>query len=143
MLYFFFVYLNIYLFIFINWINHLFQNFIFLQTFGSKTLNELVKRKSANINCTYSDELRKFAVTLQFYSTKAYNFVRKQFCNILPHRTLTKWYKSINGDPGFTSESFNTLKLKTQENPIVLANVVVDEMSLKIKLNLMGLNFMV
>jgi len=51
----------------------------------------------------FTSEMRKFAITLQFYSNKAYNFVRKIFKNLLPHpKTISKWYKVVNGDPGFT-----------------------------------------
>lgn len=32
----------------------------------------------------YSPELRTFALTLQFYSSKAYRYVRKTFNNLLP-----------------------------------------------------------
>jgi len=57
------------------------------------------------IPCT--SEMRKFAITLQFYSNRAYDYVRKSFKNILLHqKTITKWYKVINGNPGFTSEAF-------------------------------------
>ncbi|GBN01078.1 hypothetical protein AVEN_34048-1, partial [Araneus ventricosus] len=64
----------------------------------------------------YPPELKAFALTLNFYSTKAYNYVRKTFeCN-LPHpTTLRKWYQSINGSPGFTGEAFSSLKVKAEE----------------------------
>jgi len=63
---------------------------------------------------------------------KAYNFVRKQFLNFLPHpRTLNKWYHVINEEPGFTKETFNTLKLKVAENKTVIGNLVLDEMFIK------------
>jgi hypothetical protein len=41
----------------------------------------LFKRMASNAGkgCKYSPELKAFALTLQFYSTKAYNFVRKTF----------------------------------------------------------------
>lgn len=51
----------------------------------------------------YTPEMRKFTITLQFYSNKAYNFVRKSFKKVLPHpKTISKWYKVVNEDPGFT-----------------------------------------
>lgn len=38
------------------------------------------------------DELKKFALTLNFYSSKAYDYVRKSFNFSLPHpSTLRKW----------------------------------------------------
>jgi len=80
---------------------------------GSESLCEVVARKLIGKKVEFSNELKKFAVTLQYYSSRAYNFVRKQFSNVLPHpRTLNKcWYHVINGEPGFTRETFNTLKL--------------------------------
>lgn len=68
---------------------------------------------------------------LQFYSSKAYNFVRKVFKNVLPHpKTISKWYQVVNGEPGFSEEAFTTIKSKTTQNT-VLCNIVVDKMSIK------------
>jgi len=58
---------------------------------GNESLREIVNRKLNGKKGKYSEELKKFAITLQFYSSKAYCFVRKQFTNVLPHpRTLAK-----------------------------------------------------
>lgn len=41
---------------------------------------------------TYSPGIRKFAMSLNFYSPAAYKYVRRKFNFCLPHsRTLTKW----------------------------------------------------
>ena len=47
----------------------------------------LFKRMSSNSGkgCKHSPELKSFALTLQFYSAKAYDFVRKTFNLALPH----------------------------------------------------------
>ncbi|KAF0744227.1 THAP domain-containing protein 1-like [Aphis craccivora] len=38
---------------------------------------------------------------------KAYNYMRKTFGKLLPHpRTLRRWYMVVDGNPGFTRESF-------------------------------------
>ena len=43
--------------------------------------------------CKYPPELKSFALTLQFYSSKAYEFVRKTFNLALPHQVqVRKWY---------------------------------------------------
>lgn len=56
-------------------------------------------------------EVKKFALTLNYYSPCGYNYVRKEFKNNLPHpRTLSNWYSKIDGEPGFTIESFEALK---------------------------------
>lgn len=62
----------------------------------------------------YPFAIRSFAMTLHFYSPKAYRYVRQKFCNALPHpSTLQSWYSTINCEPGFTSESFDALKKKS------------------------------
>ena len=46
----------------------------------------------------YPEEIRSFALTLQFYSNKAYKYVREAFDLLLPHpRQLRRWYSKIEG----------------------------------------------
>ncbi|CAB3242624.1 unnamed protein product [Arctia plantaginis] len=81
----------------------------------------------------YSAELRKFALTLHFYSPKAYSYIRSTFNTCLPHpSTLRKWYQSIDAGPGFTAEAFKVMsqKAKTSDKKI-LCNLVIDEMSIR------------
>ena len=53
----------------------------------------LVRRRNKNVQTKHSsgeqypEELRKFALTLSFYSSKAYNYVRKTFSQTLPSPT--------------------------------------------------------
>ena len=85
-------------------------------------------------------------MTLNFYSTKAYNYVRKTFkCN-LPHpKTVARWYKSINGSPGFTSEAFTSLEMKLREaanrNGSIKCALMIDEMSIKKHVEWVGNKF--
>jgi len=66
----------------------------------------------------YSPANLQFALSLHFFSVKAYQYVRQQFNTILPHpRTLSKWYSHLNAEPGFTSESLNILELKVKNSP--------------------------
>jgi len=82
----------------------------------------------------FTSEMRKFAITLQFYSNKAYNFARKSFKNVLPHsKTISKWYKVINRDPGFTQEAFQCIEEK-EKYKTVICNIVLDEMSIRKKI---------
>ena len=63
----------------------------------------------------YSPELKSFALTLQFYSSKAYEFVSKTFNLALPHQVqVRKWYAKVPAEPGFTNPAFQALKLKKQ-----------------------------
>lgn len=65
---------------------------------------------------TYPPEMRAFALTLHFYSAKAYRYVRKSFALSLPHTSvIRRWYSGINGEPGFTQEAFAALEVKVEE----------------------------
>lgn len=79
-------------------------------------------------------EIRKFALTLHFYSPRAYNYVlRKVGKNILPAAsTLRKWACTEHFDPGFNTEILTYLKNpsdKMEGNKQMLCNIVLDEMS--------------
>jgi hypothetical protein len=73
-----------------------------LESTFSGVPEELIKRlvmqkKRKNLG-EYPPELRSFALTLKFYSTKAYNYVRKSFDLGLPHvNVIRSWYSSMNG----------------------------------------------
>lgn len=109
---------------------------------------DLLKRVEAKGNSKavpnkYSPELRKFALTLNFYSPRAYSYVRKCFDTCLPHpRTVSKWYQTINGEPGFTKEAMNvmTLKAANSENPL-LCSLVMDEMAIRKNIEFDGKQF--
>lgn len=80
----------------------------------------------------YSAELRTFALTLQFYSSKAYRYVHKTFKNLLPEPSMIrKWYKCVDGQPGFTNEVFNVLKNKVKIKDPIISNLVLDEISIR------------
>ncbi|KAB0801379.1 hypothetical protein PPYR_05733, partial [Photinus pyralis] len=81
----------------------------------------------------YSPELRKFAISLNFFSPKAYNYVRDTFDTCLPHsNTIGKWLQTIDASPGFTTEAFETLRKQVQfsQKPCLCA-LVIDEMSIR------------
>ncbi|KYN18409.1 hypothetical protein ALC57_09284, partial [Trachymyrmex cornetzi] len=76
-----------------------------------------------------------FAATLQFYSSRAYNYVRKTFIKSLTHpETIRRWYHNVNGNPGITTQAINTLKLKIHEanlaGKMLHFNLTIDEMSI-------------
>ncbi|KAJ3655493.1 hypothetical protein Zmor_014623 [Zophobas morio] len=93
----------------------------------------------------YSPALRAFALTLHFFSAKAYNYIRQKFNKTLPHpRTLSKWYYTIDGSPGFTEESKRALAAKVEETngkSQILCNLVMDEMAIKRKIEWDGKKF--
>lgn len=82
-------------------------------------------------NLKFSEDIRSFALTLNFYSAKAYNYVRRIWKNLLPHpTTLRKWYSVVDGSPGFTKQAFTSIKCANKKKQIIV-NIVIDEMSIR------------
>lgn len=102
------------------------NNNLFFSIFKKVSSKKKVKGK-------YLEDIRKFAITLHYFSPRAYNYVRNVLKGALPHyKTLSKWYKTVNAEPGFTSESFEILKKRNvnmQKN--IYCSLVFDEMSLR------------
>lgn len=99
---------------------------------------QLLQRQSNKINNTavrqkYEPELRAFALTLHFYSPRAYIFVRRKFNTCLPHpKTICKWYKSINGEPGFNREALQSIKEHAKVVNFPLFGVLIfDEVAIR------------
>ncbi|GFO31127.1 THAP domain containing 9 [Plakobranchus ocellatus] len=86
---------------------------------------------------------RAFAITLQFYSTKAYNFVRDTFGLGLPAvSTLRGWYRSVDGNVGFNASVMQSLENKVKEvrkqGNEVLCSLMLDEMAIMKKIEFDG-----
>ena len=82
----------------------------------------LIKRiKSGVKRAKYSKQLKAFALTLQFYSSKAYNYVRQTFNLGLPHPSVIRsWYTKIPAEPGFTDLSFRALSVAAKKQKLKL-----------------------
>lgn len=85
---------------------------------------------------TYPSDLKKFALTLHFYSPKAYDYVRKTFHLALPHPSvLRKWGSTVNCEPGFSQPCFSILKQKVEDadknGKKICCSLIFDEMSIK------------
>lgn len=112
------------------------------------TTKELYSRQMKNAKGSvttskYSPALRSFALTLHYYSSKAYNYVRKVFNLSLPHPgTIRNWYKVIDGNPGFTTESLEALKLMAgnKKSPLYCC-LMMDEMAIRRKIEWDGKKF--
>lgn len=123
--------------------NHVSENgLLCLDSLPDTDINQILQRFTKNSKKTtisrqkYPPALRSFTMTLHFYSPKAYNFVREKFLSALPHaRTIKSWYSSLNGESGFTFESFEILKHHAtqakEQGKKVLVSLVLDEMSIK------------
>lgn len=104
----------------------------------SQTSNFLVRRQiqksqGKRLKKKYDEKLRAFALSLHYISPRAYEYVRQQFDTCLPHpKTLARWYKTVNAEPGFCTEAFNAIKLYCNANDgPILASLMVDSMSIK------------
>lgn len=85
---------------------------------------------------SYSEAIRRFCLTLIFYSRGAYAYIRSIFKFRLPSiRTIRSWYTSVNGSPGFTSEAIEALRLMVDEmkknDELLITCLISDEMSIR------------
>lgn len=97
---------------------------------------QISKRPGRDVPRQFSPELRAFALSLNFYSPQAYNYVRQVFDTCLPHqRTLREWYQTVDGNAGFSTEAFNALKMKCTEMSSrghqTVCSLMTDEMSVR------------
>lgn len=111
---------------------------LFFQESISEPIKEIVFRQlKKGSRAKYTPELRSFALTLNFYSASAYQYVRRIFGpKSLPHiRTLSKWYSCVDGIPGFSSQALTAIKNKVeverQKGKKIVAGLLVDEMSIR------------
>lgn len=88
----------------------------------------------------YPPFVRKFAMDLSYYSSKAYTYVSERLPNSLPHlKTMSSWLKAYNGEPGFTGESFDMLKeLQEKSDKPLFFNIVFDEISALTQTQMVG-----
>ena len=90
--------------------------------------NEQENRLSST-GSRYNEEIKQFAISLHFYSPKAYKFVRKSLH--LPHpSTIRSWASSIDCEPGFLKNVIDHLQ-DTLEDDNKDCIILVDEMAIK------------
>ena len=79
----------------------------------------------------HNTEVKKFALTLHFYSPRAYDYVRSIFS--LPHpRSLRHWTSSVHCEPVFFEDVFLHLQNIVSEDPLNAdCSLVFDGMSIK------------
>ena len=104
-----------------------------LETLAQIGPNEEFLQRQITKKHKYGNNLKAFSLTLHFYSVKAYNFVRNTFNSALPHpKTISRWYKNVNGEAGFTLEVFQLLKKKVEHaNRTIICSLVIDEMAIR------------
>jgi len=91
----------------------------------------------------YSSELRRFVITLHYYLPRAYSYVRQKFHACLPHaKTILKWYKSVDGKPGFNMEALETISKHVKSVDYVpFGALIFDEMSIRQHVEFNGTKF--
>lgn len=83
-----------------------------------------------NKGARYSDEVKKFALSLYFYSAKGYLFLRNKIS--LPHpATLRKMLATHDCNVGFMSEVFEYLKSTVEVNDLQNVALIFDGMSIR------------
>ena len=92
--------------------------------------NHFVNKDKKPQGHRHSEEAKKFALTLNFSSPRAYEFVRKIFS--LPHpRSLSAWTSTAECEPGLFSDVFTHLQaLIKGDSKYADATLVVDAMSI-------------
>ncbi|KAJ8942611.1 hypothetical protein NQ314_010032 [Rhamnusium bicolor] len=83
----------------------------------------------------YNSTLKSFELTLNFYSTNAYNYVREKFNRWFPHpSTIVKWYRSVDGEP---EEALSVINIKVSEAETkaskIVCNLEMDEIYIRKK----------
>ncbi|KAG1672898.1 DNA transposase THAP9 [Nymphon striatum] len=119
------------------------QNFVGVPL---EIMKRLTSGRKSGKGCKYSPELRSFALTLQFYSAKAYEFVRTSFNLALPHQSeIRHWYSKIPAEPGFTEPAFQALSAKVDEaakkGRQIVCSLMLDEMAIKKHVSWDGIRF--
>lgn len=88
-------------------------------------VRQLKKARKDRVPRLYSPELRRFALTVHYYSPCAYKYVRQKFNKCLPHpKTLHQWYYTVNGEPGLLSEAFEAIKqrVETSNHQLIMSS---------------------
>lgn len=85
-----------------------------------------------------SPAIRSFSITLQSYSSRAYEYVRQKFHGNFPHRkTIAKWHANVNFGQrsGITKDSLIRLREKASQmrdsGKSLLASLCFDEIAIR------------
>ena len=88
-----------------------------------------IKNNTKSSGSRYSDQIKEFAVSLHYYSPRAYRFVRKYLS--LPHpATIRSWSAGIECEPGFLEKPLLYIAdlVKDGQRDCV---IIIDEMAIK------------
>lgn len=101
--------------------------------FSDEILQQLKKGKR---NKEYDENVKAFACTLNFYSSCAYEYVRRTFGKHLPAQsTIKNWYRNVEASPGSLQIALDLLKSKVESDKKtgkkVYVALMLDEMSIR------------
>ena len=107
-------------------INHNFEG-VAKQLFSDQAQNMTFSTKMSHC---YSQETKQFAMTLHYYSPKAYDFVRKVL--YLPHpSSIRSWAASVDCEPGFLCDVINLIgNMATNNTTVSDVVLIVDAMAI-------------
>lgn len=119
--------------------------YVLLENSSSSCAKELFKSKQANKLQNYQQltpVIKSFAQTLHYLSPTAYEYCRGLFDGALPYpHKIGIFCNSFGGTPGFTNESFATLKsVASDTNQRMLCSLVMDEVTINRHLEWDGKN---
>jgi hypothetical protein len=95
-------------------------------------INQFVNQDRSNKGHRHSDEVKKFALTVHFYSPRAYDYLRSIFT--LPHpRCIKSWISTVNCGVGFFRDVFAHLQNLIADDPAVNGDsaLIFDGMAIK------------
>lgn len=105
--------------------------------------NELfcVLNEGVPVGQKYPESVRHFCLSLYYHSPRAYETVRNQFNNHLPHsKTIKAWYGNFdaNAEPGLQQACLDKLKKISEEYEIennhpIMCGLVYDEVNIRKK----------
>ena len=97
-------------------------------------LGELVKNQAKNKirkkRKEYSQKIKEFALTIYYYSPKAYAYLRTVL-ELPASRSIRRWLEVVDCQPGFLSDVLSLISEKQQDSPYSL---VVDSMAIRKRL---------
>ena len=95
-------------------------------------LGELVQNEALNkgkkTKSSYSDEIKRFAITIHYYSPKAYRYLCNNF-SLPSTRSIRRWFETVNCEPGFLVDVIKSVKADGKPYSLVL-----DSMSIRKRL---------
>jgi hypothetical protein len=92
---------------------------------------DLFSNELANQEVSLNSKVKEFALTLHYYSPKAYAFMRSELC--LPHPdTIRSWCSSIKCSPGFLMDVMKSIGQNAQGNPLLQdCSLIIDAMAIR------------